>query len=75
MHDPATVIVLAVIEYAFPVVTKLPLSPIPQLGAIICACPPASMPMMADVGGPNVYMQVVLVPPETLVATARAVTG
>src|SRR6266446_5912708 len=74
-HCPATETVLAWIVYEFPVVSKLPLSEIPQFGAIIFACPPASMPMIAEVGGPNVYRQLVLVPPYTLVATARAVTG
>jgi hypothetical protein len=61
--------------YLFPTVSRLPLSEIPQFGAFKIALPWASIPVIAFVGGPNVNKQLLLVPPLTFVATARAVTS
>jgi hypothetical protein len=58
----------------FPFVLKLPLSAIPQVGALMVGCPLISTPISFD-GRPNVVMQLLPGPePVRFVATARAVT-
>jgi hypothetical protein len=75
IQAPPTDKVAAVTVYDLPVVSKLPLSVIPQFGPIIWALPVGSMPTIDDVGKPRVYIQDVFVPPLMFVATARATTA
>jgi hypothetical protein len=72
-QSPAIPKVPALTSSAFPLVSKFPLSIIPQLGPLSVAFPLMLTPSMLLDGAPKVYKQPFPFPPLTFVATARAV--